>query len=80
MKLEDLNPRITDSNVLIFDCPCLQCGGRVRVPLKPTRNHRGESWDHSGKLPNLTLVPSVDAGCWHGYVSNGIITGVPSKI
>lgn len=27
-----------------------------------------------GEFPDtLTLTPSVDAGCWHGYIQNGQI-------
>ena len=32
-------------------------------------------WEVSGTgLSNLTLSPSVDTGCWHGWVKNGQVT------
>jgi uncharacterized protein DUF6527 len=74
MLLSELEPKLT-SDVLTFDCPV--CKGedshRIRVPLKPRVDHTGLAWDHSGDLENMTLHPSVNAGCWHGHVTNGEI-------
>ena len=79
MRLESLEPRWR-AGVLTFDCPCGKCVGRIRVPTKlatpspsdiAVNHHR---WDVSGEFPNLTLSPSVDAGCWHGFVREGEVT------
>ncbi len=72
MKLADLNPKLTDTNFLIFDCPCGQCGGRIRVALEPSKLANG----HSGQFPNLTLHPSINSGpgYWHGWIKNGEVT------
>ena len=74
MQLSELNPKITESGFLVFDCPCSKCGGRIRVPLHPAQDRDGQSWSHSGNLENITLQPSVNAGCWHGFISNGQIS------
>lgn len=73
MRLLDLNPTIKEPGVLVFDCPCNKCGGRVRVPLLPNTNDRGQGWTHTGCLDNLTLTPSVNAGCWHGWIKDGSV-------
>lgn len=73
MKLSNLNPKLGSDSVLVFDCPCGKCGGRIRVPLAPATDSKGQSWQHTGELANLTLVPSVNAGCWHGHIQNGEI-------
>lgn len=73
MTLADVDARIK-GGFLIFDCPNPECpNGRhgIRVPLAPQVDRHGQSWQHSGELPNLTLTPSVDAGCWHGFIRNG---------
>lgn len=72
-RLAELNATLKN-DVLVFDCP--SCGGqnahRIRVPLKPRRDHTGRAWDRVGTFPEtLTLNPSVDAGCWHGDITNG---------
>ena len=73
MKLRDLNPKFVNG-ILVFDCPCGNCGGRVRVPVAP-RVENDHSWQSSGEYPDmLTLTPSVNAGCWHGHITNGAIT------
>lgn len=75
MKLTDLDARVKNG-VLIFDCPTCSASGNahgIRVALAPTVDVHGQSWQHSGEFPNLTLTPSVDAGCWHGFITNGEI-------
>lgn len=64
--------------LLLYSCPCgaghaLLCWRRGRVPADaepgPGR------WDFSGSdLHDLTLSPSVNLGCWHGFVRNGEVT------
>ena len=71
MKLRDFSPVLKDSGFLVFDCPCGKCGGRIRVALAPTKDSHGQSWQHFGNFPDLTLHPSVDAGCWHGWIWDG---------
>lgn len=61
-----------------FDCPCgkghaLVCWFAGKVPdsafPKPGR------WRAFGfGLADLTLTPSVNAGCWHGLITNGGVT------
>lgn len=44
-----------------------------------SRNSAGEPsrWAVSGdRLDNLTLSPSIDCKCWHGFVTNGEVTNV----
>jgi hypothetical protein len=71
MRLETLHPRLKE-NVLVFDCPCGQCGGRVRVPVADEKVEG--KWKTTGIFPNLTLDPSINAGCWHGNITNGEVT------
>jgi hypothetical protein len=73
MKLSDFDPRVK-GGFLIFDCPtCTPKGDAhgIRVPLAPAQDSHGQSWQHSGNFPDLTLHPSVDAGCWHGWIRDG---------
>lgn len=74
MKLTELNPKFGRDGFLVFDCPV--CNGdrahRIRVSLAPALDKRGQSWSHIGEFPDsLTLTPSVDAGCWHGFIKAG---------
>ncbi len=76
MILAELDPVINANNVLIFDCPNCR-DHRIRVPLSPTgKKLEGGplGWGYTGDLSNLTLDPSVNAGCWHGHIENGVIT------
>lgn len=42
-----------------------------------SKNGGPSRWDVSGTgLDDLTLQPSIDCGCWHGYVTNGEVTFV----
>jgi Family of unknown function (DUF6527) len=74
MKLEDLNAYVTES-YLVFDCPCGKCGGRIRVNVGPEFTNRDGRpvWQMTGSFPNLTLNPSINAGCWHGHIVDGEI-------
>lgn len=95
LPLAALDPKLTAEGILTFDCPACTPGlptskvtdnseqHRLRIPLKPAKNNqRGYSWDHSGEFPlTITLTPSVDAGCWHGFVTGGQVISVePAKV
>ncbi len=75
MRLRDLNPKLSADGFLRFDCPtCTPQGNAhaIRVPLAPAVDQYGKSWQHTGEFPDsLTLTPSVNAGCWHGSITNG---------
>lgn len=75
MMLVDLNPKSSAINggFLVFDCPCGACAGRIRIPIAPTKDGRGLSWSCTGEYPNITLSPSINAGCWHGWIVDGRI-------
>ena len=79
MKLRDLDPKLSDNGVLRFDCPTCTPNGNahgIRVALAPAVDRHGQSWQHTGEFPDtLTLSPSVNAGCWHGTIVNGEISG-----
>lgn len=79
MKLKELNPKLSDNGILRFDCPSCSLKGDahgIRVPLAPAVDQHGQSWNHTGQFPDtLTLTPSVDAGCWHGWIRSGEIVG-----
>lgn len=70
IKLSDFEPKITPNGFLTFICPTCK-DHKIRVPLEPQKDSRGQSWKHQGELPNLSLQPSIDAGCWHGNIVNG---------
>jgi uncharacterized protein DUF6527 len=85
MRLSELAPKL-EGNILTFDCPSCTSNlpttdnfydGRehkIRVPLKPGEpNQNGAIWNVTGEYPNLTLTPSINAGCWHGFITNGEI-------
>ena len=77
MRLTELNPKLSDSGFLRFDCPVCSPKGDahgIRVPLAPARDQYGQSWQHTGVFPDsITVTPSVNAGCWHGFIRNGEI-------
>lgn len=77
MRLSELDPKLANG-FLRFDCPVCSTKGdshAIRVPLAPQTDRWGQSWHYSGEYPeSLTLSPSVDAGCWHGNITNGEIT------
>jgi hypothetical protein len=68
---------LAQADGVLFRCPCGTGHGiivwfadRSRVPASATPTTR---WKASGTaLADLTLSPSVDAGCWHGFVNNGV--------
>jgi hypothetical protein len=77
-----------DKQGVVFLCPaCFKTnGGKVGthsiicwfegrgVPAEVTPGIA--RWPVSGTgFHDLTLTPSVDAGCWHGHVTNGEIVG-----
>jgi uncharacterized protein DUF6527 len=79
LRLTDLEPKLVDGargKILIFWCPV--CKGeeahKIRVPVEPEVDRHGQSWKSEGKFPDtLTLQPSVNAGCWHGNITNGML-------
>lgn len=77
MRLSELDPKLADG-FLRFDCPVCSLANdchAIRVPLAPAVDSRGQSWQHTGEFPEtLTLKPSINAGCWHGYITNGEVT------
>ena len=76
MKLSELNPKLTMTGFLVFDCPCGKCGGRIRIALEPSKDARGQSWTHTGYFPqSLTLLPSVNAEHSHFWIRSGNIEG-----
>jgi hypothetical protein len=70
MRLIDLDPKLT-TTTLRFDCPtCTRVGYShgIRIPVT------GSHWALPGEFPHsLTVTPSIDAGCWHGFITNGEI-------
>lgn len=77
MKLCELDPKLDKSGFLRFDCPVCSKNGNthgIRVPLAPALDGQGHSWQYTGEFPNtLSLMPSIDVGCWHGFITNGEI-------
>ena len=82
MKLSELYSKLsyeTDgSAVLVFDCPC-GASHKLRIPVD--RNATGrrttpQVWKLEGNMPDISLTPSVDAGCWHGNIVKGEIQTV----
>lgn len=75
MRLSDLNPKLSDSRILRFDCPTCRDHG-IRIPITGADpNKNGFVWAAEGEFPDtVTLTPSVDAGCWHGFICNGEVT------
>ena len=75
MRLTELDAKLTDDGILKFDSPsCTRSGNphAIRVALAPAKTAAGAAWHHTGKFPDtLTLEPSINAGCWHGYITNG---------
>lgn len=71
MRLSELDPKIT-ADTLRFDCPaCLGTSHQhgIRIPMV------GGDWTVSGDFPDaITVHPSIDAGCWHGFIKNGEIS------
>jgi len=68
---------------LLLDCPC-GAGHKLAVwfsnPLAPApaaheTEHPLARWQRTGEtLDTLTIHPSVNAPCWHGWIQNGQAT------
>jgi len=75
MKLRELDPKLSAATgILVFNCPCGRCGGRIRLRVnsEPSRDPKALQWKMTGEFPDsLTLTPSINAGCWHGYIRDG---------
>lgn len=77
MLLIDLNPRFKE-DVLSFDCPnCKDDNShKIRITKCPLKDRNDRCWAFTGEFPNtLTLQPSVNAGCWHGNITDGKVVG-----
>lgn len=64
-----------------LDCPCGEGHALLlwfsnpldAVPV-PIHIHPMARWQRMGEdVASLTLAPSVDAHCWHGFIKNGEI-------
>jgi hypothetical protein len=77
MKLTELDPS-WKNGILVIDCPCGKCGGKIRVRTSqatgPAQTGDGPIWKASGEFPELTLSPSLNTGCWHGFIIKGEAT------
>jgi len=75
MRLSELDPKLSDSGWLRFTCPVCSLKGNahgVCIPLAPAVDRYGQSWQHTGEFPEtLSVTPSIDVGCWHGFITNG---------
>lgn len=68
MTLADLQPRRTH-NFLVFDCPCGK-GHKQRIRVR--QNYNGDMvWHIKGRLPRITMAPSVDSDCVHFSILDG---------
>lgn len=74
---------LEDAQGVMFDCP--KCGGHrlltwfkqpIRLPpVAPDLAPGPGRWGFTGSgMENLTLNPSIDAGCWHGWIQEGVVT------
>jgi hypothetical protein len=66
MKLEELHPVIESKKILVIDCPC-GTGHRIPLPIGEGK----DEWTMKGKLENLSLEPSIEVGCWSGFIKDG---------
>lgn len=75
---------VADAQGIMFVCPAckthhIQVAFRNRGVLDHQGSHGKDGkptrWAVSGTgFADLTLQPSVDCGCWHGFVTNGEIS------
>lgn len=89
-KLTELNPEWTgvmrqnSGEGIVFDCPA--CGPRHRLaayfsnPLDGKEHlprPQNQIWQRDGKtFETLTISPSIDYGCFHGWVERGWVIAV----
>ena len=71
---------IADAQGILFLCPaCLNKDGHSLLVWFDERGVPAEAlpaprWKVTGNsFEDLSLTPSVNAGCWHGFVTNGQI-------
>jgi hypothetical protein len=64
---------------IVYVCPR---GSLCSVPILPARNGNGAGWTWDGNEDRPTLTPSINCqpdreggSCWHGFITNGEITG-----
>lgn len=77
-------PTLAEAQSLWTTCPvCRTHGLRISLHGRGLLDHQGSHnregrpsrWHASGTgLADLTLQPSVDCGCWHGYITAGEVT------
>lgn len=67
--------RLDEANAVDFDCPCGE-GHKQGVSFRG----RGApldgrpQWEATGdSVENLTLTPSINSSCWHGFVTEGAV-------
>ena len=66
LHLRVLDPKLADNGVLRFDCPNPDCCHVIRIETGADK-----PWSVGGKWPDITVSPSINAGCWHGWISGG---------
>lgn len=70
---------------LMFDCP--KCPSRHKIlvgfhdrgllPSEASHNKEGQPsrWHLRGTcFADMSLTPSIDTGCWHGFITGGLIS------
>ena len=73
---------LAEAQGLLFNCPKCNPTHRIQVgfhdrdllPHHASQSREGgpSRWHASGTgLADLTLTPSIDSGCWHGFITNG---------
>jgi hypothetical protein len=60
--------------ILKMWCPCgRKSRHRIRVPITTTKLET--PWRRNGpSFSLLTIAPSVDTGCWHGTIEEGMVS------
>lgn len=69
MYLKEFEPSFKNG-ILMFICPSCKTH-RVRVPICPYRDRNDGCWTMTGELPNITVTPSINIGCWHKNIVEG---------
>jgi hypothetical protein len=84
VRLQELNAEVRGDDTLVFDCPCGQCGSKVRLFFgsKQIMNGKRCVFEASGEFPDtFSLKPAIRLlawfgglkACrgWHGWVTGG---------
>lgn len=87
-KLTDLNPKFTgclrpdSGEQMQFDCPACGPGHRLSAYFQNPidggeANGWTPKWERSGEtFEELTITPSIDYGCFHGWVEDGRVIDI----